>query len=97
MRERVPFPTSAERTSARENEIVGVAVTSNSIELYLKCAFHKGDIQTVYVDRSIADRLLAALRALSPASEQIPKSTVSPVSGDDGLSWGGVQEGYLQR
>ena len=76
--ERVPLPTDADMVNALEKkrEIVGFSATNIEQSLFLKLAFHTGDIGVVYLDPIRADYLLRTLQKMLPAREESDGSPV---------------------
>jgi hypothetical protein len=90
--EPVPLPTDDEMAASleKDREIVAHSAKNRGRLLYLKLAFHTGDIGVVHLDPIRADYLLQTLQKFLPKS---PEHDGSPVKWEsEGLE---DQQGHL--
>jgi hypothetical protein len=89
---RVPLPTRAEMREAveQDREVVACSGVKDGPQIFLKVAFHNGDISTVYLGPTGSLRLLMALKALVPDGPIISASQTTKT--ETGFT---VQEGHM--
>lgn len=89
---RVPLPTRPEidEANALDREIVACSAVKLGPLIYMKVAFHSGDISTVNLGTNGGYRLLRALKALVPDTEHTGVAQMT--DGEFGLQ---LQEGHM--
>lgn len=90
--DKVPFPTDEEvlESMASEREIVACSAVRDGPSIYMKVAFHSGDISMVSLSVDGAFRLLRVLKALVPDTPAVGEAHVIQVGGRPA-----VREGHM--